>query len=444
MERHHPEMMQAGDEEAVLGVGRRPLRQIPATDCPCCSHEWIDRLKERTFSDKTNNSILTVSPQVFKRHLASHLEQLALFAIPIGSSSHEEMNSNVAIEEKTCSRTDETKMSALTFHSSKLSSGTTEQVNHSVLEGSIDRNGEWDDGAVTTSLSAAVQIKQRLLTGEEKRKIPLRLSKDFAAYLMDEPFLYLLNYVFRENKQEESRATLQICDEIWKLIVKKEDDSRWRCMIPECGSLFEGQNFWREHVKKCHPEWFEDLNNSSYSISEGYMLGHVECPETFYSEVCGRYTQLLKHISDHANNYAKPQTSPCSPTGDVPTFQPFVARATRSFYSQFVVGDLEFSPGKLVIVTARADQYIKAPDTRKLSHWYYGKWFAKPESLESATGIFPRNFVEWQADMTLDSNSKVATQPQEVTFQLQDQPLKAQQTEISRAILAEEIFDPLN
>jgi hypothetical protein len=156
MEWHHPELMQAGDEEAVLDIGRRPLRQISATDCPCCSHEWIDRMKERTNFDITSDSTITVSSQKFKRHLASHLEQLALFAIPIGSGSHDEFNSNAAIKEKTGSRTDETNISTLTFHNLGSPSDTTDQANRSIVEGGIDRDGDWRDGTVTTSLGTAV------------------------------------------------------------------------------------------------------------------------------------------------------------------------------------------------------------------------------------------------------------------------------------------------
>jgi uncharacterized C2H2 Zn-finger protein len=41
--------------------------------------------------------------------------------------------------------------------------------------------------------------------------------------------------------------------------VKQEDESKWRCKVPECTKLFKGQNFWRKHVEKRHPEWYEEL-----------------------------------------------------------------------------------------------------------------------------------------------------------------------------------------
>lgn len=62
--RHHPDILEGGGEHAVLDIGRKPLDQIPAQDCPCCT-DWIDRLKERTaalgMSAGASDNILTVS-----------------------------------------------------------------------------------------------------------------------------------------------------------------------------------------------------------------------------------------------------------------------------------------------------------------------------------------------------------------------------------------------
>lgn len=43
--------------------------------------------------------------------------------------------------------------------------------------------------------------------------------------------------------------------------VKQEDDSRYRCKVPECTKLFKAENFWRKHVEKRHPEWFEQIQS---------------------------------------------------------------------------------------------------------------------------------------------------------------------------------------
>jgi uncharacterized C2H2 Zn-finger protein len=48
-------------------------------------------------------------------------------------------------------------------------------------------------------------------------------------------------------------------DEELKKFVKQEDESKFRCKVPECTKLFKGENFWRKHVEKRHPEWFEGI-----------------------------------------------------------------------------------------------------------------------------------------------------------------------------------------
>jgi uncharacterized C2H2 Zn-finger protein len=41
--------------------------------------------------------------------------------------------------------------------------------------------------------------------------------------------------------------------------VKQEDESKFRCKVPDCTKLFKGQNFWRKHVEKRHEEFYNKL-----------------------------------------------------------------------------------------------------------------------------------------------------------------------------------------
>ncbi len=41
--------------------------------------------------------------------------------------------------------------------------------------------------------------------------------------------------------------------------VKQEDEAKFRCKVPECTKLFKAENFWRKHVEKRHPDWFENI-----------------------------------------------------------------------------------------------------------------------------------------------------------------------------------------
>jgi hypothetical protein len=38
--------------------------------------------------------------------------------------------------------------------------------------------------------------------------------------------------------------------------VKQEDESKFRCKVPDCTKLFKGHNFWRKHVEKRHEEFY--------------------------------------------------------------------------------------------------------------------------------------------------------------------------------------------
>jgi tetratricopeptide (TPR) repeat protein len=118
LKREHAKMLDNGTEQQGRDLARKPLAQIPASDCPCCS-DWVDRLKERITqtSGSASNEILAVTPTVFKRHLAGHLEQLALFAVPVGAATDDDNNSNAAMEEGKSKRTDASQLSTLTFAS---------------------------------------------------------------------------------------------------------------------------------------------------------------------------------------------------------------------------------------------------------------------------------------------------------------------------------------
>ncbi|KAF2705151.1 hypothetical protein K504DRAFT_460420 [Pleomassaria siparia CBS 279.74] len=122
LQRKHAKMMDDFEEQLTKDLARKPLMQILASDCPCCS-DWVHRLKERDTSIQTSgsadNDVVAVHPTVFKRHLASHLEQLALFAVPIGAATDDDNNSNAAMDEGKSNHIDASQLSALSFASSR-------------------------------------------------------------------------------------------------------------------------------------------------------------------------------------------------------------------------------------------------------------------------------------------------------------------------------------
>ncbi|KAI9926495.1 hypothetical protein AWENTII_006931 [Aspergillus wentii] len=53
--------------------------------------------------------------------------------------------------------------------------------------------------------------------------------------------------------------------------VKQEDESKYRCKVPECSKLFKADHFWRKHIEKRHAEWYENIRND-LSLVNSYVL----------------------------------------------------------------------------------------------------------------------------------------------------------------------------
>jgi hypothetical protein len=76
--------------------------------------------------------------------------------------------------------------------------------------------------------------------------------------------------------------------------VKQEDESKWRCKVPECTKLFKGQHFWRKHVEKRHPEWLEKLEKD---VSSNSLGNHEIAMLTTYSSDLSTRTLSIRPIS---------------------------------------------------------------------------------------------------------------------------------------------------
>ncbi len=61
-------------------------------------------------------------------------------------------------------------------------------------------------------------------------------------------------------------------DEELKKYVKQEDESKFRCKVPECTKLFKGDVFWRKHVEKRHEEWYNGIKTDVRSSSQFHRL----------------------------------------------------------------------------------------------------------------------------------------------------------------------------
>jgi hypothetical protein len=68
--------------DALTEASKRPPGQFVASDCPICD-AWEPMLR-RFNPTLTADDVLAVTPAQFQSHLGSHMQQLALFAIPRG------------------------------------------------------------------------------------------------------------------------------------------------------------------------------------------------------------------------------------------------------------------------------------------------------------------------------------------------------------------------
>ncbi|KAI9819531.1 MAG: hypothetical protein M1827_006980 [Pycnora praestabilis] len=60
-------------------------------------------------------------------------------------------------------------------------------------------------------------------------------------------------------------------DEDLAKYVKQEDESKFRCKVPECTKLFKAETFWKKHVEKRHPEWLEGVKKD-LELVNNYVL----------------------------------------------------------------------------------------------------------------------------------------------------------------------------
>jgi hypothetical protein len=82
---NHPIIMESSNKHEVLALSQVPAERLSVALCPCCTN-WADRLTAEKPSPESNqisaSEEKTVTLKRFKRHLGSHLEELALFALP--------------------------------------------------------------------------------------------------------------------------------------------------------------------------------------------------------------------------------------------------------------------------------------------------------------------------------------------------------------------------
>jgi hypothetical protein len=93
IQRRHAQLYAIAGQNSLLQLSRKPVARLRAADCPCCT-TWAERRATRAQTQLGESRALLnddfVTAKVFKRHLASHLEQLALFALELPTLAEDE------------------------------------------------------------------------------------------------------------------------------------------------------------------------------------------------------------------------------------------------------------------------------------------------------------------------------------------------------------------
>ncbi|KAL1592027.1 hypothetical protein SLS60_011619 [Paraconiothyrium brasiliense] len=201
------------------------------------------------------NDVLAVVPTVFKRHLAGHLEQLALFALPIDAATDDDTNSNAAIEKERSKRTDASQRSALTFASSR---------------------GVFDDGGPeensSTSEALRTQIQDTGITARPEHdasvSLPSKTSKLEDMHGVDQ-----LGYLARMVTLSETVRAAGQWQDAEKLEVQVLEKSK-QVLGPE------------------HPDTLASMRNLALALEK--RCKYVEA-EVMYTEMIQVYEKVLGH-----------------------------------------------------------------------------------------------------------------------------------------------------
>ena len=107
-------------------------------------------------------------------------------------------------------------------------------------------------------LTGSPTEEKKFLRGGSKNDLQLQRAFNWVKTFEDK-ILQILEPENADLKKIGAKPLDEGLDEELKKFVKQEDEAKFRCKVPECTKLFKGENFWRKHVEKRHPEWFDGI-----------------------------------------------------------------------------------------------------------------------------------------------------------------------------------------
>ncbi|KAL8382715.1 hypothetical protein RB595_006483 [Gaeumannomyces hyphopodioides] len=155
--------------QMLIESGREPVTEFKASDCPFCD-EWADRLgakldpRGKDATGKAPAGDATVTASRFRRHLAAHQEQLAIFAMPsaVGDDGNDDKDGD---EDTTSSRA--------VAPTTVLDSVEVEGIQHSLAILTLQDGAqvmETDEPAKATSKAPALGV-DRIESEHDRQKV---------------------------------------------------------------------------------------------------------------------------------------------------------------------------------------------------------------------------------------------------------------------------------
>ncbi|WEW58609.1 hypothetical protein PRK78_004077 [Emydomyces testavorans] len=87
----------------------------------------------------------------------------------------------------------------------------------------------------------------------------------------EEKLLQILEPENVDLKKLGGKPVEEALEEELKKFVKQEDEAKFRCKAPECTKLFKAHHYWRKHVEKRHPDWFNEIRKE-LTLVNAYVL----------------------------------------------------------------------------------------------------------------------------------------------------------------------------
>lgn len=90
----------------------------------------------------------------------------------------------------------------------------------------------------------------------------------------EEKLIQLLEPESADLKKLGGRPLDEAVEEELSKFVKREDEAKYRCKVPNCTKLFRGESFWKKHVEKRHDEWYRDFKKdvSIINLQRRYLV----------------------------------------------------------------------------------------------------------------------------------------------------------------------------